>query len=111
MQFSANATAQGDLFDTVATVSARIANTGNFSTAEVSQLYLQIPGAATRALRGFAKTAVAPGGSKPVSFSLRKKDISEWDVVSQQWVQPEGTYRIMVGASVLDTKLSGSFSL
>ena len=108
---NANATAQSDLFDTVATVSIRVANTGNYSTAEVSQLYLQIPGASTRALRGFTKTALAPDASQPVTFGLRKKDISEWDVVLQQWVQPKGTYQVMVGASVLDVKLQGTFSL
>ncbi|KAK4550287.1 hypothetical protein LTR36_003254 [Oleoguttula mirabilis] len=70
-----------------------------------------ILGAATRVLRGFAKTALAPGNSKPVTFSLRKKDISQWDVVSPQWVQPKGTYQRMVGASMLDTKLSGSFTI
>ncbi|KAK6398290.1 hypothetical protein LTR65_003370 [Meristemomyces frigidus] len=36
---------------------------------------------------------------KPVTFSLRKKDISQWDVVSPQWVQPKGTYQRMVGAT------------
>lgn len=106
-----NSTAQAALFDTVTTVSIRVANTGNFSTAEVSQLYLQIPGVGTRTLRGFAKTDLAPGASKPVTFSLRKKDLSEWDVVSQQWVQPKGTYEVMIGKSVLDVQLRGSFKL
>lgn len=108
---SAASVAKCDLFETVATVTARIANTGSFSSAEISQLYLQIPGADTRALRGFAKTQLQPGTNKRVTYSLRKKDISSWDVVSQQWVQPTGTYEVMVGASVLDIRLQGSFTL
>ncbi|KAH9840459.1 glycoside hydrolase family 3 protein [Teratosphaeria destructans] len=99
------------LFDTVGTVTHRVANIGDYSTAEVSQLYLQIPGARTRALRGFAKTPLAPGASKAVTYSLRKKDVSEWDVVSQQWVQPKGTYKVFVGKSVLDVCLQGTFTL
>ncbi|KXT03524.1 hypothetical protein AC578_1629 [Pseudocercospora eumusae] len=99
------------LFDPVGTVSIRVANTGNFSTAEVSQLYLQIPGARTRALRGFQKTSLAPGTSKPVTFSLRKKDISTWDSDAKSWVQPEGTYQVFVGKSVLDIQAQGSFMM
>lgn len=106
-----NATATAGLMDVVGTVSIRVANTGNYTTAEVSQLYLQIPGASTRTLRGFAKTEIAPGATKPVTFELRKKDLSEWDVVKQQWVQPKGTYQISVGKSVLDVQLKGTFSL
>ncbi|EME82408.1 glycoside hydrolase family 3 protein [Pseudocercospora fijiensis CIRAD86] len=99
------------LFDTVGTVSIRVTNTGDFSTAEVSQLYLQIPGANTRALRGFQKTPLAPGASKPVTFSLRKKDISTWDSDAKRWVQPKGTYQVFVGKSVLDIQAQGSFTI
>lgn len=98
------------LFDVVGTVTASITNTGTAAAAEVGQLYLTIPGAKTRALRGFQKASVAPGASAQLSFPLRRKDVSRWDTVKQAWVVPTGTFEVAVGASVLDLPLTGTFA-
>lgn len=104
-------TRQNSLFEIVASISATITNTGKWQAAEVAQLYIQLPTAETRALRGFTKAMLRPGESKQVTFPLREKDISSWDTVSQEWVRLQGTYQVAVGASVLDIKLSDSFTL
>ena len=105
------------LFDNVATVRARVRNTGTVAAAEVAQLYMQIPcpsagssDQTTRALRGFQKVIIQPGETAEVSFNLRRKDFCTWDVVQQAWVVPEGQYQVHVGKSVLDTPLTGSFA-
>lgn len=105
------------LFENVGTVQASIRNTGDVAAAEVAQLYLQIPAASTnthsqptKVLRGFQKMMVQPGNSADVTFPVRRKDVSTWDVVRQAWVIPSGEFLVFVGKSVLDTPLTGSFS-
>lgn len=105
------------LFESVGTVRATISNTGNVAAAEVPQLYLQIPATSsnssnptTRVLRGFQKVMVEPNATTDVSFPLRLKDVSMWDVIRQAWVVPSGDFLVFVGKSVLDTPLTGSFT-
>lgn len=100
-----------DLFDEVATVTASISNAGDVSGAEVAQLYLSYPDSAPetppRQLRGFAKSVIAAGEAATVSFSLRKRDLTYWDVDAQNWVVPAGTFGVAVGASSRDIRLEG----
>lgn len=97
------------LFEQVGIITATITNTGSVTAAEVAQLYLQIPSAPTKQLRGFSKLEIAPNGTATASFPLRRKDVSRWNVISQSWVVPEGSFGVEVAASVLDTKLTGTF--
>ncbi|ODM23280.1 hypothetical protein SI65_00869 [Aspergillus cristatus] len=62
-----------DLWDTVATVTADVTNTGDVPAAEVAQLYLTIPGEGqpVRQLRRFDKVMVQPGETKTFVFGLR----------------------------------------
>jgi len=105
------------LFESVGSVRATITNVGGVAAAEVAQLYLRIPAIAvnasnptTRVLRGFEKVMVQPNATAQVSFNLRAKDVSSWDVVRQAWVVPSGTFDVYVGKSVLDTPLTGTFT-
>ncbi|KAJ4152082.1 hypothetical protein NW765_017591 [Fusarium oxysporum] len=76
-----------DLWDTVATVSAEITNTKKYEAAEISQLYVRIPadGQAERNLRGIDKVLLSPGSTKKVTFQLRRRELSDWDIEAQQW--------------------------
>ncbi|KAK4098148.1 glycoside hydrolase family 3 protein [Parathielavia hyrcaniae] len=104
-----------DLWDTVATVTATITNTGAVAGAEVAQLYLTLPASAPAAppkqLRGFAKLKLEPGASGTATFKLRRRDLSYWDVGRQQWVVPAGTFGVRVGASSRDIRLTGSLQV
>ncbi|KAH7316988.1 glycoside hydrolase family 3 protein [Stachybotrys elegans] len=104
-----------DLFDTVATVTARITNSGSVAGAEVAQLYVTYPSGAPstppRQLRGFDKIRLAAGASGTVTFDIRRRDLSYWDVRSQRWVVPAGTFQVVVGASSRDIKLRGSITV
>lgn len=103
------------LWDIIAIVNCTVVNTGDVAAAEVAQLYVGIPGAGTespsRVLRGFEKQTIASGGSTTFSFELMRRDLSYWDVESQNWLLQEGTYEIMVGKSVLDIQLQGNFTI
>ncbi|KAI4790688.1 putative glycosyl hydrolase [Aureobasidium sp. EXF-8845] len=109
-----NTIAQGgitSLWDVIATVDCTITNTGSVTASEVAQLYVNIPGGPAKVLRGFNKQGVEPGMSVNFHFDLTRRDLSEWDVVSQQWRLQQGSYPIYVGKSVLDIQLTGSLSI
>lgn len=103
------------MFDTVGTVSATITNTGSVTAAEVAQLYIGLPAgspeAPPRQLRGFNKLSLAPGESGNVTFSLRKRDLSYWDTVSQNWIVPSGVFAVNVTASSRDFRLAGKIAV
>jgi beta-glucosidase len=97
------------LWDVLVTVRAEISNAGSVSAPEVAQLYLGIPGAPAKQLRGFEKVLLEAGNSTIVNFELTRRDLSTWDTVQQSWVlQKGGGYTIYVGASSRDIRLSGS---
>jgi len=101
---------RADLWDVVATVSSSLSNNGTLVGAEVAQLYVTFPDAAgepVRQLRGFQKVMVQPGATVDLSFSLRRKDISVWDVPTQNWKIESGTYTFYIAASSRDLKASG----
>lgn len=73
-------------------VSVDVSNTGSMAGDEVVELYLThpgVPGAPLRALEGFQRIHLAPGGSKTVSFTLDSRQVST--------VDPSGTRRIAPG--------------
>lgn len=109
-----NNIAQGgvaSLWDVIATVDCTVTNTGSVTASEVAQLYVNIPGGPPKVLRGFNKQGVAPGQGVKFHFDLTRRDLSEWDVVSQQWRLQSGSYAIYVGKSVLDTQLTGTLRI
>lgn len=102
-----------DLFDVVATVTATVKNTGSMTGAEVAQLYVGIPGNGqpVRQLRGFDKVTLKPGKSAQVTFELRRRDLSIWDVEAQKWKLQKGEYKIYVGSSSRKLPLKGSLTI
>ncbi|CAN8103469.1 unnamed protein product [Discula destructiva] len=103
-----------DLWDDVVSVTASVANTGARAGQEVVQLYLSFPAEAAqppRILRGFEKVSIAAGASADVDMSLRRRDVSFWDVAAQQWAVASGTYTVSVGASSEDLKATATFTV
>lgn len=75
------------LYDTVATVTATITNTGSVAGDEVAQLYVGLgAGEPVKVLRGFERYTIAPGASVTFTSVLTRRDLSTWDTVSQNWV-------------------------
>ncbi|KAF4873947.1 putative beta-glucosidase F [Colletotrichum siamense] len=93
------------LYDVMFTVSVKVTNTGSKHSGKASaQAYVQFPSGGPETpviqLRDFEKTkTLAPGESTTVQLQLTRKDLSVWDVVSQNWVIPntQGRYKIWVG--------------
>ncbi|MGB4136792.1 MAG: glycoside hydrolase family 3 C-terminal domain-containing protein [Microbacterium sp.] len=103
-------------------VSCDVANTGDRAGAEVVQLYVGDPDAEVsrplRELRGFEKVFLEPGESRRVGFRLENRDFSYWDSAADRgdgrrglWRREGGEFRIDIGASSRDIRLSQSFTL
>lgn len=95
------------LWDNVANVTTEVENIGNMVAAEVIQLYVGIPGAAEKQLRGYRKAMVSVGQKTQIEFHLTRRDLSVWSPERQGWVLQKGVYKIYVGKSVLDIPLEG----
>jgi beta-glucosidase len=93
------------LWDEIATISVVVANSGTLDGSEVAQLYLGIPGGPVRQLRGFEKVHIPAGEEVQVAFTLTRRDLSVWDVASQQWWLQRGDYKLYVGRSSRDLPL------
>lgn len=102
---------QTDLWDVLASVSAEVANIGDVDGAEVAQLYVGIPGAPARQLRGFEKVFINASLSTTVNFELNRRDLSIWDVVAQKWLLQRGDYLVYVGSSSRQLPLRGVLSI
>jgi len=96
------------------TVTATVKNTGKVAGAEVVQLYLHDVESSVdrpaKELKGFAKVYLAPGESKQVSISLNKRDLSFWDVSSNNWLAEAGEFEVLLGTSLDQIKLKASFN-
>jgi beta-glucosidase len=98
-----------------AEISFVVRNTGDRSGSEVCQLYISDLVASVprppKELKGFAKVALAPGESRVVTMSIDQDRLSFFDVKSGRFTAEPGTFRVQVGASSRDLRLTGQFEL
>jgi len=93
------------LWDVVASLEVAVKNTGDVAGAEVAQLYIGFPEVEgvqfpVRVLRGFEKVHLEKGDEKKVTFEIRRRDLSFWDVEAQNWRMPtKGKFTLRVGNS------------
>lgn len=100
-----------DLWAVAATVEATVSNSGKVAGAEVAQLYLAIPNSPPRQLRGFEKVALKANESATIRFELTRRDFGVWDVEAQAWRIQDGEYKVFVGASSRDIRLTGDVKI
>jgi len=98
------------------TASVTVTNTGDVAGREIVELYVSAPTKTlekpSEELRAFGKTkALAPGESQTLSFTLTAKDLESFNTSASAWVADAGTYKVKVGASSTDIKLTADFSL
>lgn len=101
--FVRNERLQGEsLYDTILHVSVNVRNTASMKAFEVVQLFVSFPDQdgkqiAPHLLRGFIKKEIGPNDSANVTFAIRRKDVSVWDVIQQKWRIPSGQFIFFVG--------------
>ncbi|XP_014560429.1 glycoside hydrolase family 3 protein [Bipolaris victoriae FI3] len=97
-----------ELWDVLYRVSVNVTNTGKVAGHEVPQLYLGVPNAPQKQLRGFERVGLlGPGESAIVNFELQRRDLSIWNVEAQTWELQRGRYGVWVGASSRDVRQEG----
>jgi beta-glucosidase len=96
------------------TVTFNVKNTGSREGVEIVQLYTRdaVSSVTTyeKNLRGFARVSLKPDETKMVSFMLTPADLSLWDRNMKFVVEP-GLFRVMIGASSEDIRLSSEFDI
>jgi beta-glucosidase len=90
----------------------QVKNAGDRPGKETVQLYVEdlVSSVSTPVgqLRGFAKLALEPGEAKTCSFKLLPDDLALYDADLKRVVEP-GRFRVMVGSSSEDIRLTGEF--
>lgn len=96
------------LYDEMYTVSATVTNTGHVKGTEIAQLYLSLggPNDPKVVLRGFDDLILDPGESQTFTYQITRRDLSNWDTVSQNWVITNYPKTVYVGASSRNLPLS-----
>jgi beta-glucosidase len=83
-------------------VKATITNAGSRADAEVLQVYLAFPVAASeppRRLVAFRRVALTAGESRSIDLALPARAFEAWDEQAHRWYAPPGRYEILVGRS------------
>ncbi|CAN8097105.1 unnamed protein product [Discula destructiva] len=98
------------LWDVLYTVTADITNTGALAGDEVPQLYVALggPDDPPRVLRGFDRLSIAPGETVRFEAALTRRDLSNWDTLSQNWVISNYPKTVHVGRSSRKLDLSAA---
>ena len=96
------------------TVTLEVKNTGNVAGDEIVQLYTRdvVSSVTTYEmnLRGFERVGLKPSESKTMTFSLRPEDLELLDS-NMKWVVEPGMFKLMIGSSSQDIKLTGEFEI
>ncbi|MEJ2053381.1 MAG: glycoside hydrolase family 3 C-terminal domain-containing protein, partial [Calditrichaceae bacterium] len=91
-------------------VTVDIKNSGKLTGAETVQLYIEDVESSVqrpvKELKGFEKIILKPGESKIVEMVLSKEDFSFWNPGTQNWYAEKGRFKIHIGSSSADIKLS-----
>jgi beta-glucosidase len=100
--------------DDTLTVTVNITNTSKVDGAEVAQLYLHDIKASVprplKELKGFDKVWLKAGETQTAQFNLTKRDLSFWDINTNDWLAESGEFEVMIGSSVADIRLKKRFS-
>ena len=99
-----------ELYDVLYQVTATITNTGSLAGAEVPQLYVSLGGPYDPkiVLRNFERLSIQPNTSATFTADITRRDISNWDTVSQNWFISNYTKTVYVGSSSRTLPLSAT---
>jgi beta-glucosidase len=96
------------------TIRFKVKNAGKYRGDEVAQLYINDAVASVtrpvKELKGFKRITLEPGEEKTVEFTLTLEDISFLDQHMKRVVEP-GEFKVMVGSSSEDIRLTGNFTV
>lgn len=91
-------------------VSFTVTNTGLCTGDEIAEVYVELPpeaGENFKRLAGWQRVPLAPGESKSVTVTLDPLTMSVFDVATDSFELPKGSYRVLVGPSSRQSPLVG----
>ncbi|KAJ5157300.1 beta-glucosidase A [Penicillium canariense] len=96
------------LFEDLIQVTASITNIGSVIGDEVPQLYVSLGGDdnPVKVLRAFDRVTIAPGQKLQWTTTLTRRDLSNWDVATQNWAITSAPKKVYVGNSSRKLPLS-----
>lgn len=101
-----------DLAVTLQKAEFTLTNSGSVDGAEIAQLYVSAKCDGVyrpvKELKGFQKVFLKAGESRRVTIELDDKAFRYFNVKTNRFEVEEGEYRILIGASVADIRLSGT---
>ncbi|HEU5236658.1 MAG TPA: glycoside hydrolase family 3 C-terminal domain-containing protein [Pyrinomonadaceae bacterium] len=96
-------------------VEVQIKNIGRREGAEVVQLYVQDVQASLprpiKELKGFEKVTLRPGQAKVLRIDLDARSMSFYDPAQKRWIIEPGKFKVLVGSSSRDIRLTGEFEV
>ncbi|RDW78055.1 beta-glucosidase-3 [Coleophoma crateriformis] len=97
------------LYDIMYIVRCKVTNTGKVAGTEIPQLYISLGGPTDPkvVLRGFEELQLSVGRSKTFKYQVTRRDISNWDPVTQNWVVSAYPKKVYIGSSSRNLLLSG----
>jgi len=89
------------LWDVLFSVTATITNNGTLPGEEVVQLYVSLggPDDPKVVLRNFERLSIQAGQSATFTADITRRDVSNWDTASQNWVISKYPKKVYVGSS------------
>lgn len=97
------------------TVSFDVKNTGNRAGAEIAQVYVGDVEASVprpmKELKAFKRIVLNAGETKTIELTLDPKELAFWDFCTRDWKIEPGQFKIYVGSSSSDIRLTGEFTL
>ena len=95
------------------TLTFALKNVGKRAAAEIAQVYVGDMEASlirpAKELKGFEKVFLEPGQSKMVTIDLGENAFRFYDPVKHQWVVEPGLFKVYIGSSSADIRLTGEF--
>ena len=100
------------LYDVLYQVEANITNSGMIPGEEVPQLYISLGGPydPILQLRGFERLSIQPNQTAIFHVDITRRDISNWDPESQNWIISNYTKLVFVGSSSRKLPLSAALN-
>lgn len=100
------------LYDVLYQVDASVTNTGTIPGEEVAQLYISLGGPydPKLMLRGFQRLSIQPNMTANFHVDITRRDISNWDSTTQNWVISNYTKTVHVGTSSRKLFLNATLS-
>ena len=94
--------------------SIAIKNNGVMDAAEVAQVYIQYPPIdrmPLKELKSFKRINILKGETQVLQFYIPVNELRKWDLDKKEWKFYPGEYRMMVGSSSQDIRLSEAIKM